>query len=382
MLRIFRKMVYSRTRTQFEEVQEEFESCDVCGKYPNFEDYLMKTYGGRAEAWALFSRIERELPTHGSNTTAYAEISMRATKETQFGRMKTRNLAELLSVICDGSDLYKNKLIEVGNSRTSVLAKAGSKYAVPPSNVTKDQIADLGEGTFMVQSEVSEDMWYFCNMKSGLCTCARGVNSAPCRHKSSVSIHYNTAEFSVVPTDDPRQCALYHFIATGTTLEPHMYRKPGDIEIPDIKQYIEEKLKGAMVTEPKDIPNQSLLEEDSAISLVSQDEVLEEDMVMGEQDNFEDEEDERDNEEETKEVQRKFVAAMEQYTKQVLKLNTKDPANIKAMKAMTKTLLKSSNCNPHTLQSAMHNFGKGTDASRVSTWGKIIRPNAPSISAR
>ena len=64
--------------------------------------------------------------------------------------MKARNLAEMLSIICDGSEIYKNKLIEVGNSRNSALEKAKSKYAVPPSNVTKDQIAELGEGIYMV----------------------------------------------------------------------------------------------------------------------------------------------------------------------------------------------------------------------------------------
>ena len=84
------------------------------------------------ESWVLFSRIERELPTHDSNTTAYAEISMSVTKETQFVRMKSRSLPELLSVICDGSEVNKNKLIEIGNIRTLVLEKAKSKYNVAP----------------------------------------------------------------------------------------------------------------------------------------------------------------------------------------------------------------------------------------------------------
>ena len=99
------------------------------------------------ESWALFSIIERELPTHDSNTTAYAEISMSVTKETQFVRMKSRSLPELLSVNCDGSEVYKNKLIGKGDSRTSVLEKA--IYNVTPSNVEKEDIADLGESKQM-----------------------------------------------------------------------------------------------------------------------------------------------------------------------------------------------------------------------------------------
>ena len=81
-------------------------------------------------------------------STAYAEISMSVTKETQFVRMKSRSLPELLSVICDGSEVYKNKLIEIGNIRTLVLEKAKSKYNVTPSNVEKEDTADLGESTY------------------------------------------------------------------------------------------------------------------------------------------------------------------------------------------------------------------------------------------
>ena len=147
LLKKFKELVYARTRTDFLARQEELDHCETFEKYPQYQNYLEKIFGGRVESWALFSRIENELPTHGSNTTAYAEISMRVTKETQFGRMKSRNLPELLSVICDGSEVYKNKLIRKGDSRTSVLEKA--KYNVTPSNVEKEDIADLGESKQM-----------------------------------------------------------------------------------------------------------------------------------------------------------------------------------------------------------------------------------------
>ena len=88
----------------------------------------------------------------------YAEKSMKLTKETVFGRQKARNLPEMLNIICDNSDPYKNKLIEVGNNRSSVLRKARSKYAGPESKVTKEQIFDLGNGGYLVQSLKYEDL--------------------------------------------------------------------------------------------------------------------------------------------------------------------------------------------------------------------------------
>ena len=359
-------MVYAKTKVEFISRQEEFEDCGVCEKYPQYQTYLEKNFGGRVESWALFSRIERELPTHGSNTTAYAEISMRVTKETQFGRMKARNLPELLSVICDGSQVYKNKLNEIGNSRTWVLDKAKSKYNVKPSNVKKEDIADLGDGTYMVQSEVNDDNWHTCNMKTGYCSCATGVSCAPCRHKSAVSKHFNVTEFSSVPVNDPLQCGLYHYIANGTTLEPHMYRTRGDISsIPDIKGYIEEKLAAGNATrEGPMAANENLMNQDEA-----------EDFDM-------DEEDEHAKKEEMEAVKRNFVKAMEDYTAKVLELDHNGPGNVKAMRAMTKTLRKSLGCNQLTIQNQMHNFGKGGAASRVTPSGRIIRPNPPAISAR
>ena len=108
---------------------------------------------------------------------------MRLTKETQFGRIKRRNLPELLTVILDGSAPYKDKLIEVGNNRAAVLRRARSKYCGHESKVSKEQTVDLGEGTFMVQSEGEPNTWYTLDMKTGFCTCAREINCAPCKHK-------------------------------------------------------------------------------------------------------------------------------------------------------------------------------------------------------
>ena len=164
----------------------------------------------------------------------------------------------------------------------------------------KEDIADLGDGTYMVQSEVNDDNWHTCNMTTGYCSCATGVSCAPCRHKSAVSKHFNVTEFSTVPVNDPLQCGLYHYIANGTTLEPHMYRGRGDS-----KRCIEEKLAAVQVLTVEEVPeNENLNKENEDVpNNVDMDKEDENEMI-----------------EEMEDVKRNFAKAMEDYTAKVLEL--------------------------------------------------------------
>ena len=81
---------------------------------------------------------------------------MKTTKENQFGRVRTFNLPELLQVICDDSSVYVTKLIDIGNGRDTVLKQAKSKYLGRESKITEDQIVDLGENTYLVESDKTE----------------------------------------------------------------------------------------------------------------------------------------------------------------------------------------------------------------------------------
>jgi hypothetical protein len=54
LMRMFKKLIYAKTRKEFEEKQEEFGECAVCAKYPQYQGHIEQSYGGRVEAWALF----------------------------------------------------------------------------------------------------------------------------------------------------------------------------------------------------------------------------------------------------------------------------------------------------------------------------------------
>ena len=103
----------------------------------------------------------------------------------------------------------------------------------------EDQLVDIGEDTYIVESEKIKDKWYTCYMHTGYCSCPVGSTCAPCKHKSAVAKYTGKANFTVSPNNDPCQRALYHYIAWGRTLQPHMYRNINDpISEPQINEFI------------------------------------------------------------------------------------------------------------------------------------------------
>ena len=184
----------------------------------------------------------------------------------------------------------------------------------------------------MVQSLKYEDLWYTCNMKSGACTCPKGINCAPCHHKSAVAKDFNTAEFSVVPAHDPCQQAMYHYIATGTTLKAHMYRRRDDDQsIPEIEKFISEKLL-------KEMPevNEVFFFNVNEVEIIDDDvEMDAKPEVNGEVDDDENEVGVNDDEEdEARNVKDLFLKSLTEYGEKVAAMN--DRNSIIAMKAMTK----------------------------------------------
>ena len=112
-----------------------------------------------------------------------------------------------------------------------------------------------------------------------------------------------------------------------------------------------------MVTQFDTIPNQSIMNDDPALIMVSQDERIINNMDIDPCD------DDDDNVVMINErVKDNFLEAIENYKHKVIQMYDADPlepGTIKAMKAMTKTMKRSLTCNPHTIQNQMHNFGKG-----------------------
>ena len=146
--------------------------------------------------------------------------------------------------------------------------------------------------------------------------------------------------------------AMYHYIAIGTTLKAHMYRKRDDDQsVPDIEKYINEKLMRKLPEVNIEVDMNADVEMNVEVEL-----------------NVEVEPDD----EEARDVKDFFLKSLQEYGEKVAAMT--DRNSIKAMKAMTKTLRKSMKCNPQTIQQQLHTFGKGVRHPGNPSGGGLSTP--------
>ena len=101
-----------------------------------------------------------------------------------------------------------------------------SRYAFDDKicNTARSQVFELIEGSsYIVESQSQPGQFWNVNMKNGFCECPQGSSRGPCKHKAAVHKYFKVAEFSVLPSNDNRIKAMYHFIAVGKVMDPDHY---------------------------------------------------------------------------------------------------------------------------------------------------------------
>ena len=219
--------MYSRTLQGYEAAYQDLISNEVCTKYQNFLLHLENNYFSRPEKWASYFRIQNELPTNQVNTNNLVEASFVVLKDITFNRCKAQNLAELVDIMLkDDSSYYKDRLINVGNSRFSEIHYLkNSRYKFGKIEIGKEKIVQITDEIYFVECEKDPEKFYQVSMRRNECQCGAAINRGPCKHKASVAYHFGDAQLAMIPETDPKARALYHFLATGTMLENDWYRQ-------------------------------------------------------------------------------------------------------------------------------------------------------------
>ena len=71
LLKTFRDVLYAKTQSEYIAKKEELLSDDICLRYPHYIKHLEVGYFSRNEAWTLFFRNDKKLPTHSTKTSNY-----------------------------------------------------------------------------------------------------------------------------------------------------------------------------------------------------------------------------------------------------------------------------------------------------------------------
>ena len=274
---LFRKLLYAKTETEYDEEMQNLLQSDLVAKYPNYLNQLEKQYFDRCEKWAMFVRIRDQLPTHSVNTNNLVEIQFRLMKDGLFGRCKAYNVVELLDIVLNDSEHFQNRLIDIGNGRFSAFGFSQSKYKLKETTLKEHQVIETSPGHFSVDSQTKPDVCYAVNMVTGYCECLAGRQLGPCVHKSAITKYNNCAEFNVIPETDGKMRALYHYIGLGTWQDAAWYRSlknPNMLE--DIEAFINEHRQNH-----HEVPNDQ--EEASNILELEESCTLEEENIMEEQ---------------------------------------------------------------------------------------------------
>ena len=241
LLHMFRRMLYARTKSDFDEAKQKFETDPLVLKYPQYVDHIEKAYFSRIEKWALYHRMELQLPTADVNTNNFVERSFRILKDMVFMRLKAYNLPDVTSILLsDGYKFYHTKLVDVGNGRFSVNTSASTQHAT--TTYTKDQVVEICDSMFMVESSKDENVHYMVDMRNNFCECSTGKLGGQCKHKQAISVLHNVSELAVLPTFDAHAQAMHHYMATGTWLEDSFYRGLNETEATsNVTDYIEDR---------------------------------------------------------------------------------------------------------------------------------------------
>lgn len=159
-------MVYSNTRQEYDQALEALQEDEMTEKYPQFYTHISNSYLGRVQKWALYSRLELQLPTGGVNTSNFVEASFRVLKDFIFNRQKAYNITELLDVLfTENSSHYQRILVDVGNSRFNFTHTSKAQHKAVKTSIRQDQVHFLTDQLYLVESENDSQTLYTVDMR-------------------------------------------------------------------------------------------------------------------------------------------------------------------------------------------------------------------------
>ena len=211
LLTMVKKMMYASSENELKELYATFCGDEIASQYKNYVSHVEKLFNRRRER-ALCLR--NNFPMRGNVTTNYAEAAMRILKDHIFERVRAYSPLQLLDfILIRLQGYYERRLTDLANGRLDVMLS--KRYLPDQGNITPQMISCIIGSGAQVESESTQGQVYVVDMVNGMCTCAVGINGAPCKHQYAITKHYKVCSFNFFPLDDEKMRHHLYYLASG-----------------------------------------------------------------------------------------------------------------------------------------------------------------------
>ncbi|CAG8852734.1 255_t:CDS:2, partial [Gigaspora margarita] len=168
-----KKIVFAKNETILEEARTALISSQVYLKYPHFQKHFKALWDRRGE-WAIAFR--QKLLIRNNHTNNFSEAGIR-----------TMDL------------YYTRKLLAVAHNRVdNFVALRFQLSGWKIRSIDNIKIISHESMIYEHQSSKNPDLWYLVDMQLGICEC--NLTGAPCKHQTSIAIHYRICGLNQLPT--------------------------------------------------------------------------------------------------------------------------------------------------------------------------------------
>ena len=204
----------ARSEDDFEEAKNDLFEDESVNKYEGYIKHLAMNVMPRAMEWAMFHRVEENLPTRGMRTTNICESSFKVGKEKGFNRLRAFNFTHAAEILMNHDKYYKKRTIN-STMNKNMWKFRKSKYNYKETKIDPTKIVVKSPTTFKVPSETDKDVFYNVDTKASTCECFKGANKAPCKHKMLVYRYFKINAFDINPRYSQQMRAFFYYLATG-----------------------------------------------------------------------------------------------------------------------------------------------------------------------
>ena len=228
ILKLVKAIVYASNEDDVSEKTNQLLQDSLLEIYPNANEYFNNVLD-ISGSWALAYRSD--ILVRGNNTNNYVEAQFLVIKDEILNRVKEYNVLGLVDKLTINLEAhYQAKLLSIAEGSFDGIYSGrfmGVVKNMPPVNVLDEiatKVESVGNETFKVPSFSNPDIVYLVDMNLARCECAKGMNSAPCKHQYLLWIkQFSVVSKNFLPFFNAKERQEFAKLAVGVSGPDELY---------------------------------------------------------------------------------------------------------------------------------------------------------------